>query len=84
MEVTFLKLELQKIHIKDIQFGNDTRVDNGVLSINKEQLIALLKEDSRITEIKVDLARPGENVRIIPVLIWCLMRFSLPLTCWTK
>lgn len=22
--------------------------------------------------------------KIIPVLIWCLMRFSLPLTCWTK
>lgn len=62
-----MKLELQKIHIKDIQFGDNTQVDNGILTINKEQLIALLKEDSRITDIKVDLAKPGEKTRIIPV-----------------
>lgn len=62
-----MKLELRRINIKDIQFGKKTEVINGVLNVNKEELIAKLKEDHKIKEIKVDIARPGEKVRIIPV-----------------
>lgn len=62
-----MKLELRKIHIKDIQFGDKTVVKEGVLTVNKEDLIAKLKEDERIKDIKLDIARPGEKVRIIPV-----------------
>jgi glycine reductase complex component B subunit alpha and beta len=62
-----LKLELRRIHIKDIQFGDKLAVENGVLTVNKEDLIEKLKEDERIKDIKVDIARPGEKVRIIPV-----------------
>ena len=62
-----MKLELRRINIKDIQFGNNTEVVGGVLYVNKEELIAKLKEDHRVKDIKVDIARPGENVRIIPV-----------------
>ena len=62
-----MKLELRRIHIKDIQLGNETTVNNGVLTVNKEELIKKLKEDERIKDVKVDLARPGEKVRIIPV-----------------
>ena len=42
-----MKLELRKIHINDIQFGERLEVNNGVLTINKEELIAKLKEDQR-------------------------------------
>ncbi|HWQ30871.1 MAG TPA: glycine/sarcosine/betaine reductase component B subunit [Negativicutes bacterium] len=62
-----MELELRKIKIKDVQFGESTLVDNGILYVNKEQIISLLKEDERIKSVKVDLARPGESVRIIPV-----------------
>lgn len=62
-----MKLELRKIHINDIQFGERLDVNNGVLTINKEELIAKLKEDQRVKDIKLDIARPGEKVRIIPV-----------------
>lgn len=62
-----MKLELRRIHIKDIQFGNETVVKDGILTINQEELVNKLKEDERIKEVKVDLARPGEKVRIIPV-----------------
>lgn len=62
-----MKLELRKINIKDIQFGNNTEVVGGVLYVNKEELIAKLKEDHKVKEIRVDIARPGEKVRIIPV-----------------
>lgn len=62
-----MKLEIGRIHIKDIQLGNVTLVKDGVLTINKEGLIAYLKEDERIKDILLDVAKPGEKVRIIPV-----------------
>ncbi|GAA0789988.1 glycine/sarcosine/betaine reductase component B subunit [Hathewaya limosa] len=62
-----MKLEHRRINIKDIQFGESTIVKNGVLFVNKGELISKLKEDQRVKEIKIDIARPGEKVRIIPV-----------------
>lgn len=62
-----MRLELRRIHIKDIQLGNETKVKDGVLTVNTEELIDYLKEDERIKDVKIDVARPGEKVRIIPV-----------------
>lgn len=62
-----MKLEIGRIHIKDIQFGDSTFVKDGVLTVDKAGLIASLKEDERIRDVQVDIARPGEKVRIIPV-----------------
>ncbi len=62
-----MRLELRRIHIKDIQLGNETSVKNGILTVNTDELIKKLKEDENIKEVKFDVARPGEKVRIIPV-----------------
>lgn len=62
-----MKLELRRIHIKDIKLGNETAVKEGVLTVNEGELISLLKEDERVKDVKIDIARPGEKVRIIPV-----------------
>lgn len=62
-----MKLELRKIQIKDVVFGEKMEVNGGVLTINKDQVVAKLKEDHRVKEIKIDLAKPGEKTRIIPV-----------------
>ena len=62
-----MKLELRRIHIKDLQLGNEMNVKNGVLTINPQAIIDALKDDVNVKEVKVDLARPGEKVRIIPV-----------------
>jgi glycine reductase len=62
-----MKLELGLIHIKDVQFGAQTEVKNGTLFVDKDAIIRLAKEDERIKDVTVELARPGEEVRIIPV-----------------
>ena len=62
-----MKLEHRRIHIKDMQIGNETKVVDGVLTINEEELVKCLKEDKKIKEVKLDIARPGEKTRIIPV-----------------
>lgn len=62
-----MKLELRRIYIKNIQFGNEMIVKDRILTVNKEKLISKLKEDDKIKDVKLDIARPGERVRIIPV-----------------
>lgn len=62
-----MKLEHRRIHIKDIQLGKETSVKNGILTVNEEELVNELKKDTNVKEVKLDVARPGEKVRIIPV-----------------
>jgi len=61
-----MKLELGKIEIDDIQFAKNTEIDNGILKVNKDELLAEIADD-RITSIELNIVRPGDNVRIIPV-----------------
>ena len=62
-----MRLEIGNIIIKDVQFGDKTKVDNGILFVNKEELIAAISDDENIKSVDVELARPGESVRITPV-----------------
>ncbi len=62
-----MRLELGQISIKDIEFGDTTRVEDGVLYVNKEELIGLIKEDEHLATVDMEIARPGESVRITPV-----------------
>ncbi|MDW7674071.1 MAG: glycine/sarcosine/betaine reductase component B subunit [Bacillota bacterium] len=62
-----MRLELGNIFIKDIQFGEKTEVKDGILYVNKEELKKIAGEDERIASVDVDIAKPGENTRIMPV-----------------
>lgn len=62
-----MKLELHKVKIKDAQWADKTHVEKGVLYINKEEALAVVREDTRFVKADLDIARPGESVRIIPV-----------------
>ncbi|MFA7462535.1 MAG: glycine/sarcosine/betaine reductase component B subunit, partial [Anaerovoracaceae bacterium] len=62
-----MKLEVGYIPIRDIRFGPESKVDNNVLYVNKRELSALILADEGIASVALDLARPGESVRITPV-----------------
>lgn len=62
-----MKLELGYIHIKDIQFASESKVEDGVIYVNADELKALLLEDENLKSVTLDIARPGEKVRIMPV-----------------
>ena len=62
-----MQLELGKFKITDMQFADQTGLENGILYINKQELQEYLKEDTNIQEVDFDLARPGESVRIVPI-----------------
>lgn len=62
-----MRLEVGNIFIKDVQFGDVAKVENGVLYVNKEELAKITGDDERIASVDVYLAKPGEETRIIPV-----------------
>ncbi|MFZ5354717.1 MAG: glycine/sarcosine/betaine reductase component B subunit [Bacillota bacterium] len=62
-----MRLELGKIFVKDMQFGAVTKVENGVLYINKDELLQAIGGDARLVKIEADIAKPGDETRIMPV-----------------
>ena len=63
-----MKLEMGYIDIKDIQFGTESKVENGVLYVNADEVKKLvLDNEERIKTVTLDIAKPGESVRITPV-----------------
>lgn len=62
-----MKLELGKIFINDIQFAQKTEVIDSVLYVDKREVEEIVLSDNRIKSVNVDIARPGESVRIAPV-----------------
>ncbi|WP_313163421.1 glycine/sarcosine/betaine reductase component B subunit [Sedimentibacter sp.] len=62
-----MNLELRKIQIKDVVFGQENKIENDILNLNKGSLSDLIKEDKRIKEVDFDIAKPGQSVRILPV-----------------
>ncbi|MCL1809702.1 MAG: glycine/sarcosine/betaine reductase component B subunit [Clostridiales bacterium] len=62
-----MQLELREIKILDVRFGESTKVQDNILYVAQDEIRDLLLGDERISNVQVDLARPGESVRIIPV-----------------
>jgi sarcosine reductase len=62
-----MRLEVGNVSIMDVQFGSKTEIKNGVLFINCDELLRLLKIDKRLANIHIELAHPGESVRICRV-----------------
>ena len=58
-----MKLELGKIFIKDIQFATTSKIEGGVLYVNKEELIKIVLEQEKLKCADFDIAKPGESVR---------------------
>lgn len=62
-----MKLELGNFYVKDVQFGKESKFENGMLWINKKEALAVVFEDEHITDADLVIARPGDETRIVPV-----------------
>ena len=62
-----MKLELHKVAISALRFGDATKVENGTLVINKAELQQLLLDDPRLAAVEFEVAHPGDSTRIMPV-----------------
>ena len=62
-----MKLELHKVKINKLAWGDKTFARDGVLTVNKEELLSVISGDERLARVDADFAHPGESVRILPV-----------------
>ena len=62
-----MKLTLGNFYVKDICFGKKTEFKNGILTVNKEEALALVLQDKNITVADLHIVKPGDKVRIVPV-----------------
>lgn len=62
-----MKLELGSIFIKDIQFAAESKIENETLYVSKEEVRQIILEDQNFKSADVELAKPGESIRIMPV-----------------
>lgn len=62
-----MKLNLERVNVKEVKFGRENSFQDGVVTIDKEGLLSEIEHDDRIESLEVDIVRPGEEVRIMPV-----------------
>lgn len=72
-----MKLELHKVKINKLAWGDKTFARDGVLTVNKQELLSVISGDDRLARVDVDFAHPGESVRILPVKDVVEPRFKL-------
>ncbi len=62
-----MDLKVGNIFINDLQFGSKTEVKDATLFVNRTELQELLLEDEHLASVQLELAHPGDSVRIMPV-----------------
>ncbi len=60
-----MKLQIESIDIKDIQFGPKSYVDDHILYVDLQELQRLILKDKRIKSVDLSLVYPGDRVRIV-------------------
>ena len=63
-----MKLTVETVRIKDLQFGNETRYEDGILYVDKTDILSFARSESCFDTLKIDIARPGDSTRIINVV----------------
>lgn len=62
-----MKLELGYLRVTDLRFGSPSAFCNGVLTIDAEAVRAMILENDKVADVQLDIAKPGESIRITPV-----------------
>src|ERR1043166_7628639 len=63
-----MRLDLATYDVREVRFASRTTFNSGTLSVNRDELKSLLEEDKILKRVAIDLARPGENTRIVHIL----------------
>ena len=61
-------LDLHEYNISTVSFGSQSDLNNGSLTISKQDLEEAVIDAEYVESLEVDIARPGESVRIAGVI----------------
>jgi glycine reductase len=59
--------ELRRVHVSDVTFGEKSSFSRGILTINADDVRSVVLQDRFIKSVDVQIARPGEEKRIVPI-----------------
>ncbi|MGX8128350.1 glycine/sarcosine/betaine reductase component B subunit [Clostridioides difficile] len=62
-----MRLEIGNFNVKKILFGEKTFWENGILTIDKEDILDFVKKDERIISAQLHIVSSGDMVRLCPV-----------------
>ncbi len=63
-----MALKFKNFIVNDVVFGSNNSYDKGVLTINKDEVVKfLLESDEHLVSVDIEIAKPGEEKRIVPV-----------------
>src|SRR5918911_1558333 len=62
-----VRLNLAIHHVEAVEWGQQTALIAGRLTVSRFDLEAELLEDRRLEGVKLELVRPGESCRVLPV-----------------
>jgi sarcosine reductase len=62
-----MKLELEILNVKDIQFSEKTMISDSILHICRHELAEQLQQDKRFSKVDIEMARPGESCRVVRI-----------------
>lgn len=60
------RLQIDYVRVRDVRFGEKTSLVDGVLTLNKQELLELVSSDL-FGRVDIQLARPGESCRILSI-----------------
>lgn len=63
-----MPLEVGSFPVSQVVFGQETCWNDGTLTINRDEILSLVLEDSHIQAASIDIARPGESKRVVNYL----------------
>ena len=62
-----MRLEIGTFLVHDVVFGTQTQWRDGLLEVARDEILDAVRSDPRIAKADLELAKPGESVRIWPV-----------------
>jgi glycine reductase len=55
-------------HVRDVDFAGRSRVERGVVQVDRDELRTLLLAEGAFEDVELDIVRPGEAARVIHIM----------------
>jgi glycine reductase len=62
-----MRLELAAYPVDDVRLGGTTRWREGVLEVDREAIVEMVRRDPLVERADLEVARPGESARIVTI-----------------
>ncbi len=63
-----MRLKLESLYVKDLVFGAKTGFEDGLLTLDREELTGLILSEPEIASVELNIARPGDKTRLANIM----------------